>query len=231
MLAVVTGANRGIGLEMTRQLVARGYSVFAGVRTPQNAEKLQQFAMDSGKVTILHLDVANPASIDVFAREVLSAAPKLDLLVNNAGILPEENSLDDVSAEKMIECFRVNSVAPVLMVQKLRPALERAKGRILNISSGTASMQNASKIGRGLYSYCGSKAALNRLGLCLAAELRNSGVGVYSFEPGWVKTDMAKGGGHYTPQEAVSNVLKVLDGLTLDDSGGYFNWKGEKHPW
>ncbi|HYF50574.1 MAG TPA: SDR family oxidoreductase [Planctomycetota bacterium] len=231
MQAVVTGANRGIGLEMTRQLVARGCFVFAGVRAPNNATVLRQLAKDSGKVKILHLDVANPASIEVFAREVLSETPALQILVNNAGILPDENSLDDVSAEKMIECFRVNSVAPVLMVQKLRPVLEKGKAKILNVSSGTASMQNASKIGRGLYSYCASKSALNRLGLCLAAELRNSGVSVFSFEPGWVKTDMAKGGGDYTPQEAVSNVLKIFDRLTLEESGGYYNWKGDKHPW
>jgi len=231
MHAVVTGANRGIGLEMTRQLVARGYFVFAGVRTPPQASVLQQFAKESGKVKILHLDVANPASIEVFARDVQTESSALDILVNNAGILPEENNLNDVSAENMIECFRVNTVAPLLMVQKLRPALERGKAKVLNVSSGVASMQNAAKIGPGLYSYCASKSALNRIGLCLAAELKNSGVSVFSFEPGWVKTDMARGGGHYTPQDAVGNVLKVFDGLTLAESGGYYNWRGEKHPW
>ena len=231
MNVVVTGANRGIGFEMTRQLTARGCFVFAGVRTPAGATALQQFATETGRVKILPLDVANSGSIDTFAKSVLAASPALGLLVNNAGILPDESSLDAVDAEKMVECFRINSVAPVIVVQKLRAALEKGKAKILNMSSGTASMQNAPKHGRGLYSYCASKSALNRLSLSLAAELRNSGVGVYSFEPGWVKTDMAKGGGNFTAQEAVGNVLKVLDGLTLEDSGGYFNYSGERHPW
>jgi NAD(P)-dependent dehydrogenase (short-subunit alcohol dehydrogenase family) len=229
--AVVTGSNRGIGLEMARQLVERGFFVYAGCRNPQKADALNQLASSTKNILVLPLDVASESDITHFARSVEKATPSLEMLVNNAGILPDEPNLAAVTQEKMTEAFVINSVAPMLMIQKLRPLLEKGKGKILNVSSGWASMQTGETMGGNSYSYAGSKAALNRLGRSVAIELKPSGVGVYSFEPGWVKTDMAKGGGHYTPQEAVGNVLKVLDGLSLKDSGGYFNWKGERHPW
>ena len=229
--AVVTGANRGLGLELTRQLLDRGCTVIAGCRHPAAAAALAELAAATGRVTALPLDVADSASIAGFCAEARRIAPELGLLVNNAGILLDQPDLGSVTAEDLARSFAVNAIGPVLMVQGLVSSLAAARGKVLDISSGVASMQNARRLGNGWYGYCASKAALNRLGWCLANELRPSGVGVYSFEPGWVKTDMARGGGDLTPAESISAVLRVLDGLTLEDSGGYFNWRGEPHPW
>src|SRR5437868_2611953 len=110
--AVVTGSNRGIGLEMVRQLVERGFFVYAGCRNPQKADALNQLASSSKKALVLPLDVANESDITHFARSVEKATPSLEMLVNNAGILPDEPNLAAVTQEKMTEAFVINSVAP-----------------------------------------------------------------------------------------------------------------------
>jgi NAD(P)-dependent dehydrogenase (short-subunit alcohol dehydrogenase family) len=236
---VVTGANRGLGLELTRQLLAAGNEVVAAARQPKKAEELHKVVSRSGgRGTVVRLDVGDPAEVAAAARQIGERFAAVDLLVNNAGIWsapgePDRASaggLADLRPEAVLEVLRVNAVGPILVTQALAPILA-ASGRavVVNLSSGLGSLAGVGS--RGNVAYGMSKAALNMLTRHLAAELRPEGTIVVAVSPGWVSTDMGGPGAPLGPPESVQRVLNVIDALTPAQSGCFLDHTGATVPW
>ncbi len=228
-IALVTGANRGIGLEVVRQLAQQGMTVILGSRDPQKGKTAAARLSDEGlQVLPRQLDVTNSGSIAQLAAQVDQEFGKIDVLVNNAGILydtwqqPSTADLDTVQ-----EAFNTNTLGPWRMCSAFVPLLRRSQhGRIVNVSSGAGSIAS---MGNSTPAYSVSKAALNALTRTLAAELKDAGILVNAICPGWVATDMGGSGGRPVTDGAASVVWAVMlpdDGPT----GGFFR-DGKPLPW
>lgn len=236
--ALVTGAGRGLGLAFTRQLLERGDTVLAAVRTPAKAEDLRMLQQEhQGRLHIIEMDVSNPESIDSSFKTVQAQTDHLDLLINNAGINSKSSGagrfeshvvLGELDPDAILMMLRVNSISPLMVAQRYLPLL-KSGSRVVSISSWLGSI--AGKTGGGNYSYCGSKALLNMFMRTFAFDMRDAGVISVMFNPGWVQTDMGGTHAKLTPTESVRGMLKVLDGVTLEDSGRFFDWNGDEHPW
>lgn len=228
MRAVVTGANRGIGLELARQLIARGDEVIGGVRDVGAAKELAALG-----ARVIALDVADGASVAAFAREVGDAP--IDLLVNNAGV--NGGSAQSLGAlagslalEDVISTFQINAAGALRVSVALLPNLRRGAGKkIVSVTSGMGSI--ADNGSGGWYAYRMSKAALNMMSMSLAVDLKPEGIVSVVINPGFVQTDM---GGPRAPtpvDESVRKILEQVDKATLADTGTFLNWKGNRYPW
>jgi NAD(P)-dependent dehydrogenase (short-subunit alcohol dehydrogenase family) len=236
---VITGANRGLGLELTRQLAAAGDEVVGTTRNPKTCDELNKLASTSGgRVTVVRLDVGETDEIGHAALQIGERFDAVDLLVNNAGIwtAPGEpdrassGALGDLRAEPVLEVLRINSVSPLLVTQALGPRLAAAgRAVVVNLSSGLGSIEGAN--GRGNIAYGMSKAALNMATRHLAAELRGQGTIVISMSPGWVATDMGGPSAPLEPAESVRGMLNVIDALTPAQSGKFLDHTGAMLPW
>ncbi len=229
--SLITGANRGIGLEFVRQLLVRGGHVFAGVRNPDQASDLQQLATEYPKtLSILALETRNADHLQVAVQRVQDLTGELNLLVNNAGILPSGESIGELNADQMLETLHVNSVAPTLIVQAFRGLLKAGKPAVIvNMSSGLASLTDTTTASSP--SYRASKAAQNMFTRVLANGLSADGVIVVAMDPGWVKTDMGGTGAQLEIEYSVSRQLSVIDQLSPDDAGRFLLWDGSQVPW
>lgn len=236
---VVTGANRGLGLELSRQLLAAGDEVVATARQPKTADALSKLAAASdGRLTVVRLDVGDPEEIGAAALQIGERFDAVDLLFNNAGIwtAPGEpdrassGALADLRPEPVLEVLRINALAPLLVTQALAPRLARAgRATVVNLTSGLGSI--AGTAGRGNLAYAMSKAALNMLTRQLAAELAGQGVAVVAMSPGWVATDMGGRSAPLSPTESVHGILNVVDALTPAQSGTFLDHTGATLPW
>lgn len=227
MNAVVTGAGRGLGLELAKQLIGRGYRVFGTVRSSSDA--LEQLG-----ATPLKLDVADTASIEVFAARVAEIGA-IDVLVNNAGInsrgVPEGQGnvrWGQLEPEGLLRMARVNAIGPLLVTQALDPVLKQGS-RVLSVTSWLGSI--GEKTGGGNYGYCSSKAMLNMLGHTMSLDLAKRGVISILANPGWVQTDMGGSRASLTPEQSVRGLLDVLHAATLEDAGRFLQWDGTEHAW
>ena len=227
----ITGANRGIGLGLAGQCLQRGDRVFAACRHPEQATELIRLQGQHGdQLTVLPLDVTDQAAIENAATTVKGLADGLDLLVNNAGVGGGEDPFGQLAEEGLIDTFRVNAVAPILLAQAMLPLLK--KGQRPVIASVTSRMGSIADNGSGgYYAYRASKAALNMLHKSLAVDLAQQGIITVVLHPGWVRTDMGGQGGRLSVEESVAGLLQVVDGLTETDSGRFFDWRGKKVPW
>ncbi len=223
---LITGANRGIGLEFARRLAARGERVIATTRRP--AELSAEAASLRG-VTWVALDVSDPASIDSLASR-LGGTDSIDVLINNAGVSSTIKAIAQLTAEELHRVFAVNSFAPLLVTRALLPLLKAGQRKlIVNISSQLASIAN--NTGGSSYPYRASKTALNQLTASLSNELRPAGFTCLAMHPGWVKTDMGGQEAHLTVEQAVTHMLPVIDGATPAQSGRFLNYDGKPLPW
>jgi NAD(P)-dependent dehydrogenase (short-subunit alcohol dehydrogenase family) len=220
---LVTGANRGLGLEYARQFAARGYEVIGTARDPGDAKELLAVAD-----RVDQLDVADPASVAGLARR-LDGVP-IDILVNNAGVFDRRDvSLDKVDFEMMERTLAVNSLGPLRVVQALLPNLRKGERRIIaSMSSQLGSIENSN--GR-WYAYRSSKAALNQLNKTLSAELAGEGFVCVVLHPGWVRTDMGGPEATYSPEQSVSGLVAVIEKLGPADNGRFYDFKGNPIPW
>jgi len=220
---VVTGANRGIGLELCRRLSARGEEVIGTARDPEAAEELRELG-----IRIEALDVADPESVERFARH-LEEAP-VDVLVNNAGAMAVGNPIDRLELDELDELFRINSIGPLRVTQALLHNL-RAGGRkqVVHITSKMGSIDDNTT--GGYYAYRSSKAALNMINRSLALDLKDEGFTCIVLHPGWVRTRMGGDAAPLTVEESVEGMLRVLDGLEPADSGRFIGLDGEPIPW
>ena len=232
--SLVTGANRGLGLEFVRQLLARGDRVVATCRHPGRATALNALVGEHpGRVHVLPLDVADPRAIAELVRELLlldndDASDRIDLLVNGAGVLHSGERFGKVTAVNIEDSFRTNAMGPFLLTQALAPRLADA-ARVANITSQLGSIANTTRFGTPSYDI--SKAAQNMATALLAAALRERGIIVVALHPGWVQTDMGGAGATVTPTDSVAGLLRVLSKSRIDDSGTFLDWRGQPLPW
>lgn len=248
---LITGAGRGLGLQMVDSLASGGFSpgkIIATTRNPASTQKLQELAEKHPNIHVITLDVVNQDSIEKAVEEVsrLVQDQGLNCLINNAGI----NVVADfhtVTAEKMMENFHTNAVAPLMITKAFLPLLKRAASRggaggagsmgiqraaVINISSLLGSVElNWGETAFKWYPYRTSKSALNMVTRCLAVDLEPDGILCMAIHPGWVRTDMGGSEAPLSPEESVSSVLSVIGGLTEKDHGSFLNFTGETLPW
>jgi NAD(P)-dependent dehydrogenase (short-subunit alcohol dehydrogenase family) len=218
-VAVVVGANRGIGLALVSELKARGRTVIAACRRTSAALGALGVRVEAG------VEVTSGESVADFARRLEGI--HVDELICNAGIL-REDTLDDLRFEDLLAQFEVNALGPVRVVRELREQLASGS-KIALVTSRMGSIGDNSSGGE--YGYRMSKAALNAAGVSLARDLRASGIAVAILHPGYVKTDMTGGGGNVTPAESARQLVDRLEGLTLETSGTFWHASGQILPW
>lgn len=221
-IAVVTGANRGIGLELARQLTARGTGVVAVCR---NSSPELDALRGRGARVEAGIDVADPAAWPQLAMRL--AHDDIDLLINNAGVL-RADSLDDVDVDDVQAQIGINAIAPLFVTRALVARLS-ARAKVALITSRMGSIGDNSS--GGYFGYRMSKAALNAAGVSLAHDLKPRGVAVVMLHPGPVRTDMTGGRGSLDADEAVRGLLQRIDELRLETTGRFLHQNGEVLPW
>jgi len=220
---LITGANRGLGLEFAKQYHAAGWNVIGTAREPDKATDLKALG-----VKIEALDVADQKSVDAFAARLKDQS--IDLLINNAGVSGEGDKLADMPMAEYERVMNVNALGPVRVTKALLPNLKIGSGKtILSISSSLGSIEGAAD--GGFPAYRESKAALNMFMRSLAGELKGDGFICIPMSPGWVKTDMGGPNATLTPEESISGMRKVIDGLKPEDSGKFWRHDGTIVAW
>ena len=220
---LITGANRGIGLEFARQYKAKGYEVIGTARNPQEATDLRNLG-----VRVEQLDVAESSSVAAIKKR-LTGVP-IDLLINNAAVLVgEDSTLETLDIDELNYSFAVNSSGPLRVTQALLPNLRAGKQKkIINVTSQLGSIQNNTG---GIYSYRASKAALNQLTKTMSIELGSENFICIVMHPGWVRTDMGGPMATYTPEQAVRFMIGVIDRLDKGSNGHFLDLQGREIPW
>jgi NAD(P)-dependent dehydrogenase (short-subunit alcohol dehydrogenase family) len=205
--ALVTGANKGIGFEVARQIAAGGWRVFLGARRPEAGEKAAAaLAKSKGPVCFVPLDIADPASVQRAVTEIAHPTDHLDVLVNNAAILEDrDGGILDLDADVLRRTLETNVIAQLRVAQAFYPLLAKSNSaRIINVSSGAGQL---SDMGTWAPAYSISKAALNAVTGQLAAALQGKGIAVNSVCPGWCRTDM---GGQGVPRSVEQGAETIL---------------------
>jgi len=227
---LITGANRGLGVEFVRQYAADGWAVHGGARHPESADILGSLPCEKGgSVTVHHLDVTQHDQISRLAIQLKGQS--IDLLINNAGMwIGEEEHLGNFSNEQWMEQFRVHVFGTMVMCQAFTPHVALSdKKLIVNISSGNGSF--GWPRATGLYPYDTSKAALNLVSKGLSNHLKDRGITVTCLTPGFVATDMGGPNADLQPRESVTGMRDVIAGLTLEQTGTFIRYNGEAMPW
>jgi NAD(P)-dependent dehydrogenase (short-subunit alcohol dehydrogenase family) len=227
---LITGANRGIGLEFARQYAADGWDVFASCRNPVAARELASLARASGgKLIVLAMDVTKSETMRSAARQLGNEA--IDLLINNAGIsgVPGQRT-GHIDYENWAQVLEVNTMGPLRVIEALVDRIARSERRlIVTITSGLGSLtDNASG---GSIAYRTSKAAVNMAARSVAAELAGRGIICVVINPGWVKTRMGGAGAPLPAEDSVAAMRRLFENLRPSDSGKFFNYDGGEHPW
>ena len=235
--ALVTGANRGIGLESVRQLLAGGHRVVATCRQPGRATALNTLAGEHpGRLHVLPLDVAEPKSHAELVRELPlvlegEAAPgRIELLLNNAGVLHSGERFGTLTADNFEDSFRTNALGPLLLTQALAPLLADG-ARVVNLSSRLGAITLAARFGTPSYNI--SKAAQNMATVMLARALEAEarGLVVVAISPGWVRTEMGGEDAEVAVEDAVAGILRIASRLEATDNGRFLDWEGKFVPW
>jgi len=226
---LITGANRGIGLELTRCYAARGDTVIACCRSPEHAEDLRQLQYQTdARVKIYDLDVTDSTSIAALKTSLGSMA--IDVLINNAGVIgPKNQSTWEMDFDGFLETLNVNTLSPLRMLQAFFDSLKAsAAPKAITISS---EMGSFTSLATDRIAYRTSKAAVNRVMCAVAQDLKSDNIIIALIHPGWVKTDMGGPNAHITPPQSAAGVVEVIDNLNIDTSGGFFAWDGSEIQW
>lgn len=219
-LSVVTGSNRGIGLALVTLLKQRGQEVVAACR--KTSKELDALGVE----VVPGVEVTSPAGIEKLASAV--GKRKVDLLINNAGILRSSGSLPELDPQSIRDQLEVNALGPLLLTSALLPNLESGS-KVALITSRMGSIEDNGS--GGSYGYRMSKAALNMAGKSMAVDLKGRGVAVAILHPGMVKTEMIGNHGQVEPLDAARGLLARIDDLTMESSGGFWHANGERLPW
>jgi NAD(P)-dependent dehydrogenase (short-subunit alcohol dehydrogenase family) len=234
---LITGANRGIGLALTKIYAQRGDTVLACCRAPDQARELQSLAKTHA-VQVLPLAVDNEASVAALAKELSSTA--IDTLINNAGIIGqpgERQTATTMDFSMWAEILNINTMGPVRVMQALLPQLKRSKhthglahglAKVMNVTSDLGALSHDDPI---YYGYSASKAALNKFMRLAALELKRDGIAIGLIHPGWVQTDMGGSGAAISPVASATGIVKVIDQLTLANAGSFWQWDGSLRTW
>jgi len=227
---LVTGANRGLGLEFCRQYAEAGWKVLACCRQPEQAADLRGLAAKHPALSIHALNLADFASIDRLAREL--AAEAIDVLLLNAGVYADsaQNGFGALDYPLWLDSFIVNTQAPVKLAEVFLPQVKRS-GRKLIVAISSLMGSMADNTSGGSLLYRSSKAALNAAMKSLSLDLAEAGVGVLILHPGWVKTDMGGPNAPTSPAESIAGMRRVIEAHTPADSGRFVDFRGNAAPW
>lgn len=227
---LVTGANRGLGLEFARQYAADGWQVYAACRAPNDAKNLQKAATASGgHMHLLAFDVTDATSVRSAAGALGGEA--IDVLINNAGVGGPRNErlgrLDYAAWERVLD---VNTLGPMRVTEAFVDNVAKSREKkVVTITSGMGSI--ADNTSGGSYAYRTSKAAVNMVVKSLSLDLAPRGIVCIVMNPGWVRTDMGGARGTLSPAESIKAMRAVIAGLKPGDTGKFFNYDGKNYPW
>ncbi len=226
---LITGSNRGIGLQLCREYARAGWQVHACCRQPNEAEALKRLAETYPLISIHCLDTTNFQQIDALSK--LLVDEKIDILFNNAGVYgPYDAHFGNTDTEQWIACLSVNTIAPMKVMEAFVNQVASSQHKIIaTMSSKMGSMDDNGS--GGSYIYRSSKAAVNAVMKSAAIDLKKKDIKVAVLHPGWVKTDMGGPHAEISTQQCVSGLKTILDNLTLDKSGQFFDIDGSQIPW
>lgn len=230
MNVLITGANRGIGLEMVKYSIQQGWSVFACCRNPHSADSLFNIAkLSNGKVSVHIADMLELSTIQALSYELRNEP--IDILINNAGVYgSDKNTFGCVDVQSWLETFQVNTIAPLKMVEAFSEHLLMGKRKLVACMSSKMGSMADNGYGNS-YIYRSSKAALNAVVKSLSIDLKERGIISVALHPGWVKTDMGGPNAEITTRECVEQIFKHLTQLTIEDSGRFIDIDGRDIPW
>ena len=223
----ITGAARGIGLELARQHLAKGDRVYALVRNPAKADKLNALAAQSnGLLSVHEMDVGDDQSVQKGAAS--TGTGNIDILYNVAGVLGAmEPEIERTNWAVFDDVLNIMLKGPLRVMQAFLPRL-KANSKVINITSQVAA--STWPYG-GFYAYAAAKAGLNRLMRSVAVDVKDRGIIIGLVHPGYVQTDMGGPDAEITPQESARGIMQVATDWTLDKSGDFYKWNGEPHVW
>jgi len=231
---LITGAGKGLGLEWARQDLAAGATVIATARDPEGSPGLKDLrATDAaaGRLTVLRMDVTDDASVERAAREVSGRAEAIDDLVHNAGVYGPRDPIPlEGEPAEVRRVLEVNAVGPYRVTRSFLPLLRNGtRPRLLFVTSRMGSIGD--RPSGGGFAYRMSKSALNMLGANLAASLRDDGILCLLLHPGWVRTNMGGEGAPVLPADSVAGMRRVVAAARPEQSGSFFDFRGDAVPW
>ncbi|WP_330924624.1 SDR family oxidoreductase [Candidatus Sororendozoicomonas aggregata] len=228
-VVLITGANRGIGLEFVHHYLKADYKVFACCRSPEGAsELLSAKQAHSDQLEIMPLDVKSEPMMEALSH-TLNGQP-IDILIHNAGVSGPSASFGQVTEEGWLDTLKTNTLSPLLLTQLLvESVVSSTEKKIVLITSKMGSIADNGR--GGSYMYRSSKAALNAVGKSLSRDLSSRGVKIGILHPGWVKTEMGGSNALISTKESVSGMCRVIDGLDQSNSGQFFAYDGSEIPW
>ncbi|MBW2067059.1 MAG: SDR family oxidoreductase [Deltaproteobacteria bacterium] len=228
---LITGSNRGLGLEWVRQYAAEGWKVYATCRYPEGAHELQEMARQEKGVSIHRLDITKAGDVHDISVELMNQP--LDVLVNNAGVYMEkykEIALGRMRYEDWLYTFRVNTLGAVRVTEALLDNVSRGKKKLaVVISTHMASVTDIEASGS--YYYRSTKAALNAAMEGISRELKRRGIGLLLLHPGWVRTRMGGEGTSLMPAESVRGMRKLVEDFRIEQTGRFIRYDGVEMPW
>ena len=221
---LVTGANRGLGIEFVEQYLNEGNEVIATYRNENSSIDLIEMGNERSNLKLLQLDVSSNKSLNSFA-ENLGNLP-IDIFINNAGVYgPRNSSFGNVDEENWIPAIKVNTIAPILMTQLIIKNIRSgADKKLIYITSKMGSIDDNK--GGGAYVYRSSKTALNSVVKSLSVDLENEGMTVALIHPGWVKTDMGGPSALIDKDTSVRGMTEVISNLDISSTGNFYNYDG-----
>lgn len=226
---LVTGAGRGIGLQLLKEFLTQGHEVIATVRDKSGNSNILELAKELKKeVEIFELEVTDPESVSCIKKNLQGR--KIDILINNAGVLGgDKQGIANFDFDEWAKTFSVNTIAPVRIAVELLPNIKLSdKPKIVTVSSimGAMSRERGDSI-----AYRSSKAAVNKAMQCLALELKDEGIGVYLIHPGWVNTDMGGANADVTVEDSARGIAKMVLNFTMNDTAKFWQYDGQELEW
>jgi NAD(P)-dependent dehydrogenase (short-subunit alcohol dehydrogenase family) len=224
--ALVTGGNKGIGFAICKGLLATGFDVILAARSLDKANAAIEKLPSAQKVRPIVLDVTEDNSIRRAAEDLSGEIDYLDVLINNAGIYPDEGvNILTISRDLLNQAMDTNAFSPIRIVQAFLPLLEKASAaKVINVSSGYGELNGLSA---DVPSYCLSKLALNGATIMLADALRSKGIAIYAMCPGWVRTDMGGSSAPRSPEQGADTAIWLATEASLSFSGKFFRDREE----
>ena len=227
---MIVGATRGIGLELTKQYANEGNQVIACARDTANASLLNEVASGSENIKIEQLDIADAGSIESASSQIGEEAIDSVIIVAGwVGGMPDNQTIDNIDIDEWHNTLNINTIGPLLVAKAFKSNLAASgNGNLMILSSQLAA--STWPMG-GMYIYSTTKAAVSKVGQILALDWAEDPIIVSIMHPGWVQTDMGGPTAEITAEESASGIRNVLSGLTKEDSGNFYKWNGDIHPW
>lgn len=227
---MIVGATRGIGLELTKQYAGEGNTVIACARDLRAASQLDELASGSENIKIEELDIAEPSSIESASGRIgKDSIDSIIIVAGYVGGMPENQTIDNIDIDEWHRTLNINTIGPLLVARAFKENLSSSgNGNFMILSSQLAA--STWPMG-GMYVYSTTKAAVSKVGQILALDWSQEPITVSIMHPGWVQTDMGGPAAEITAEESASGIRNVLSGLKKEDSGNFYKWNGEIHPW